>query len=195
MPHKLSQSSTSLEPEETLQSGRTLEEVVLAAPSAHERTVTRLRLLWDARRLLGLAGAWALVASTLVAFLIPVRYESRAQIAPPESGSMGSAAAMLGTLAGKMGGLTSLAESALGVKSSGAFFVALLQSETVQDDLIGKFGLQKAYHARYIEDARKELGRHTSMAEDRESGVITIVVTDHDPALPCRHDPGVHQRA
>jgi len=121
------------------------------------------------------------MASTLVAFLIPVRYESRAQIAPPESNSVGPAAAMLGSLAGKMGGLTSLAESALGVKSPGAFFVAILQSETVKDDLISKFQLQRLYHARYLEDARRELGQHVSVAEDRESGVITIVVTDHDP--------------
>lgn len=183
---RLGQSSTALDPKQPPQPlGRNLEKVAFATASAHSRTLVRLRLLWDSRRLLLLATAWALVTSTLVAFVIPVRYESRARIAPPDSGSasaMSSAAAMLGSLAGKMGGLTSLAESTLGVKSSGAFFVAILQSETVEDDLIRKFELQKLYRARYLEDARKELSRRTSVVEDRESGVIAIVVTDHDRA-------------
>jgi capsule polysaccharide export protein KpsE/RkpR len=161
---------------------REIEQVQEAANDAGSgRGLAKYRLLWLQRSFLFRVVVCASILSAIIVFIIPKRYESKAQLAPPDSSSMGSAAAMLGTLAGKMGGLTALAENALGVKSSGAFFVAILKSETVQDYVIRKFSLEKEYGTRYLEDARKELARHTSVSEDRESGLITIVVVDHDP--------------
>ena len=66
------------------------------------------------------------------------------------------------------------------MKSSGALFVGILGSETVQDGLIDEFHLKKVYHDSKIEDARKDLSEHTDVSEDRKSGIITIAVTDHD---------------
>ena len=49
--------------------------------------------------------------------------------------------------------------------------------------LIDRFGLQQAYHKRYRVDTEKYLARHTSISEDdKKSGVITLTVTDTDPA-------------
>ena len=59
--------------------------------------------------------------------------------------------------------------------------MGLLTSDTVEDRLVGKFHLQKVYGASKIEDARAQLGEHTGISEDRKSGIITIVVWDHDP--------------
>ena len=45
----------------------------------------------------------------------------------------------------------------MGVKSTGAVFVKVLQSRTVEDHLIERFDLRKRYGMKYWEDARKKL--------------------------------------
>ena len=140
-----------------------------------------LRLLWDNRQFLLRVGAYALLASILIALLIPARYQSVTRLMPPESQS--SSLGMLAAMAGRsgVGGLGGLAGDFLGAKSSGALFVGILSSQTVQDRLIDKFQLMKVYHNSKIEDARKSLAEHTDVSEDRKSGIISIAVTDHDP--------------
>jgi capsule polysaccharide export protein KpsE/RkpR len=140
-----------------------------------------LQLFWANRRLLLRAAILGVIASTAIAFLIPVRYQSTTRLMPPEgqSGGLGLLAAMAER--NNVGALGSLAGGLLGVKSTGALFVGMLSGDTVQDDLINKFQLYKVYHDSKIEDARKELGLHTEVVEDRKSGIISIAVTDHDP--------------
>jgi uncharacterized protein involved in exopolysaccharide biosynthesis len=148
---------------------------------ARERSVRRVRLLWSKRRRLGKAAAWGLVFATVIAFLIPKRYQSTAELMPPDQ-SMDSGTAMLAALSSQVGGsLAGMAESALGIQTTGALFVGILQSDTVKDDLIRKFELQKLYRARYIEDARETLGEKTNISVDQQSGIITMSVTDRDP--------------
>ena len=141
--------------------------------------IATLRSLWEQRAFLARIFVLGVVISAAVAFLIPKKYESAARLMPPSSGE--GAAAVLGALAGRSGSLMPLAESVLGVKTTGELFVGILQSETVQDDVIRKMDLQKVYGARYIEDARKDLAKRTEISEDRKSGIITIVVTDRSP--------------
>jgi len=89
---------------------------------------------------------------------------------------------MLSALTSRVGdSLSGLAENALGMKTNGALFVGVLKSDTVKDELIRKFHLQALYGTRYIEAARKKLASKTDISEDRQSGIITISVTDHDP--------------
>ena len=147
--------------------------------SSRERTISRLRLLWDNRRLLARVFFWSILASTLVVFLIPSHYQSTTQLMPPESQS-GAGMALL-SAAGRTAGLGAIAGDLLGTKNSGALFVGVLQSRTVRDRLIEKFGLKRIYGASKIEDARETLAEHTSISEDRKSGIITVTVTDHDP--------------
>ena len=78
-------------------------------------------------------------------------------------------------------GLASLAGSVLGVSSTGALFVDLAQSRTVEDHIIDRFGLEKVYGVRYRQDARKTLEQFTAVGQDRKSGVISIQVTDTSP--------------
>src|SRR5579872_1723914 len=149
--------------------------------AAAERQAQVLRLIWDRRRLLLQTTAIGLLASTLVAFLIPKSYTSTAQRMPPDNQSA-SGMAMMAALAAKGGsGLAGMAGDLLGIKSSGALFIGVLRSETSQDRLIQEFGLQKAYGAKLITDARKKLDENTAISEDRKSGIISIGVTDHDP--------------
>jgi uncharacterized protein involved in exopolysaccharide biosynthesis len=151
-------------------------------PKVHERTVAKLRLFWGNRKFVLRAVVYALLASTLIAILIPARYQSVTQLMPPESPS-GSGAGLLSAMTGSVGleSLASLASEGLGLKSSGALFVGVVQSQTVQDRLIEQFNLMHVYHDRNIEDARADLAEHTGVSEDRKNGIVTIDVTDHDP--------------
>ena len=65
----------------------------LEAKAARERMIARLRLLWEKRRFLLRVAAYGLLTSTLIAFLIPKRYESTARLMPPDPQS-GSGLAM-----------------------------------------------------------------------------------------------------
>jgi capsule polysaccharide export protein KpsE/RkpR len=145
--------------------------------------VTNVAVLWDRRRTLLRVAAIALGVSLIIAFVIPKRYESTARIMPPDNSNSGTAmlAALAGRSLGGLDGLGSLAASFLGAHGTSALFVDLLRSSTVTGDLIDRFGLQKAYHKRYRVDTAKYLARHTSIADDKKSGVITVTVTDTDP--------------
>jgi capsule polysaccharide export protein KpsE/RkpR len=150
-------------------------------PEIQRDLLPYLRLLWDRRGFLCRGATYAFLASAVIAFLIPLRFQSVTRLMPPDSLSA-SGLGMMAAMAGRAGtdALGGLAGDLLGVKSSGALFVGILGSETVQDGLIGEFHLQKVYHDSKIEDARKDLSEHTNVSEDRKSGIITIAVTDHD---------------
>lgn len=141
----------------------------------------KLRLMWNERRFLGRVTWLGAALALVVAFLIPSEFESTTRLMPPESESS-AGMAMLASLSMKTGApLGALAGDLLGLKSSGDLFVGILKSRTVQSRLIHDFNLQKVYHKRLREDARKKLAANTEIIEDRKSGIITITLTDKDP--------------
>jgi uncharacterized protein involved in exopolysaccharide biosynthesis len=144
--------------------------------------VRNANLLWEHRRLLAKVAAVALILSAAIAFLTPKRYESVARLMPPEQPSSG--AAMLAALAGhSLGGLAGFGNLAglLGGRTSSALFIDLLHSRTISDHIIDRFNLQHIYKKRYRIDTVKYLGRHTTVVDDKKSGVITITFSDTDP--------------
>ena len=78
-------------------------------------------------------------------------------------------------------GLGTTASNLLGLKSTGELFVGILESRTLEDDLINKFDLRKLYKDPLLEDARLDLMKNTAISEDRKSGIITVQVTDKSP--------------
>jgi uncharacterized protein involved in exopolysaccharide biosynthesis len=145
--------------------------------------VDKLRLLWNRR---GLVLRWTFIGfvlSTIVALLISNQYESTTNLMPPDQMNSGTGLAMLAaTASDKIGsGLGAISGDLLGLKSTSALFVEILQGRTVEDDIVNKFDLRKSYSDRYIDDARNELRRNTDISEDRRSGIITIRVTDKSP--------------
>lgn len=58
---------------------------------------------------------------------------------------------------------------------------AILQSRTVQDELITKLNLQKVYGSRRWEATRKHLEKNTAILENPENGIVTLSVTDRSP--------------
>jgi len=145
--------------------------------------VTNANLLWMHRRPLFRVVAIALVVSAAIAFLLPKQYESVARLMPPDQGGSSSAliAALAGRSLGGFAGLSGLAGSLLGERTSSALFMDLLRSRTVSDRLIDRFNLQQAYHKRYRIDTVKYLTKHTVIVDDKKSGVITLTFTDTDP--------------
>jgi uncharacterized protein involved in exopolysaccharide biosynthesis len=149
-----------------------------------ERPVATQRLVWENRRFIFRVAAAGLLLSTLIAFLIPKRFQSTTRLMPPDQGG-GSGMALLAAASGQTAGagsaLGGMAGDLLGLKNSSDLFIGILQSRTVQDDLIDKFDLKKVYSEKLMKDAREDLGKRTTVSADRKSGIIQIVVVDNDP--------------
>src|SRR6266849_4484530 len=153
----------------------------VSVSGARAKAILRLRLLWNDRRFLSRAAVAGLLFGTLVAFLLPKRFESTMQLMPPDAQST-SGMAMLAALTAKTGsGLGVVAGDLLGIKSSGALFIGILRSSKVEDRLVQRFDLKKVYWKRLETDARQKLTENTAISEDRKSGILTISVTDGDP--------------
>ena len=124
-------------------------------------------------------GAAAL--ATLVAFLLPVRYEAKIVLLPPQQNSS-MASALLGQM-GNLGGLGSLTSLAggLSVKTPADMYVSLLTSRTVEDAMIHRFGLMAEYREKRMSDTRKEFERRTTAVAGTKDGLIRITIEDGDP--------------
>jgi uncharacterized protein involved in exopolysaccharide biosynthesis len=151
-----------------------------ATEQSSRGTLAALQLLWEHRRWIFRVAAWALATSVVIALLIPNQYESSVSIMPPDS--MNGSGTMLAALATKASPeLAAMAGSLLGTKGSGALFVELFRSRTVQDRVVDRLNLQKVYWIRHKEDAREKLNNRTGVGEERKSGVITLTVIDRSP--------------
>ncbi|PYX31859.1 MAG: chain length determinant family protein [Acidobacteria bacterium] len=144
---------------------------VLALLASHKRVILR-------------AVVGAALFSTIVAFLLPVRYEANIVMMPPQqNSSIGSTLGQLGT-GGSIGSLiplASLASGGLGIKNPADMYVALLTSRTVEDAMVQRFGLLAEYHEKRLSDARKELENRTNAVAGTKDGLIRISVEDRDP--------------
>src|ERR1700684_587012 len=118
--------------------------VLEAEPRETGQAVARLRLIWEQRRFLFRCAAIGLLASTIIAFLIPLRYSSTTRLMPPDQAGQGMAS-MLAALGKGGADLGGIGGELFGLKTTGDLFVGVLHSRTVADDLIDKFDLRKLY--------------------------------------------------
>ncbi len=119
----------------------------------------------------------AAVFSAGVSLLIPNKYTASSQVLPPTSQSNSSA-----LLAQVGGGLGGLASGALGLKNPNEIYIGMLQSRTIQDNLLERFKLQEVYKSKLKSDARKILNDVSKIAANK-NGFIVIEVEDKDPKL------------
>lgn len=173
---KLQQSTQILEPSEHSDLGEANED--LFGASRRPWSLDRVQVLWRERMSLARWIALGFVVSVIIALVIPPKYESATRLMPPENNNEGLS--MIAALAGKAGdsGLGEVAGNMLGIKNSGALFVGMLHSRTVQDALIQRFDLRSVYGVRRWEGARKILDSRTVIWEDRKSGIIETKVQD-----------------
>ncbi len=124
----------------------------------------------------------AFVLAIVVSLVLPVRYEAKVVLLPPQQNtSIGSA--LMGQLGGlgALGSLASLAGGGFGLKNPADMYVSLLTSRTVEDAMIQRFGLMKEYHEKRMSDTRKELERRTTAVAGTKDGLIRLSIEDHDP--------------
>jgi uncharacterized protein involved in exopolysaccharide biosynthesis len=146
---------------------------------SREKLLTRVRLFWAERRFFLRMAFVGLIVGTLTAFLIPNQFQSTGQLMPPDNQSSSNLALLAGM--SNPGGVGMLAGDLLGIKSTGALFVGVLRSRTVEDRVVDRFNLKKIYGVSLQAQARQALSDRTVISEDRKSGIITITVTDRDP--------------
>ncbi len=141
-----------------------------------------LSSFWAQRRFLWRLTSRTLVITTIVVFLLPKTWKSTARLMPPDqnSGGLSVMAAMAAKMPESLAGVGGVGDL-FGMKTSGALFVGILRSRTVQDRLIDKFDLRRVYREKTYVDARKVLEERTEIAEDRKNGIITVTVSDRDP--------------
>jgi len=153
-----------------------------AASAAKAPWAGNLLYLWNRRRTLLRVAIVSLAVSTLIAFIVPKRYESSTSIMPPESqsGSAAMLAMLTGRAGGAAGGLGSLASGLLGGRTNGELYIDLMHSGSVMGALIDRFQLQQVYHTRYSKDTFRKLSARTKITENKKSGIITIVTSDTD---------------
>jgi tyrosine-protein kinase Etk/Wzc len=128
------------------------------------------------RTVLRVTGVFAFLA-IILSLILPVRYTATVTLLPPqENSSMGAAMASLGNL----GGVAALAGGSLGLKNPNDRYVAMLQSRTVEDAMVQRYGLMQEYHTRYLSDARKVFQDHITVDGSGKDGLIHLSVDDHD---------------
>jgi tyrosine-protein kinase Etk/Wzc len=158
--------------------------VVAAAPRDAEDSVDLLDLV------LLLAGrkrfilAWSFSAAIVTVILVSLMAKSYTAVTtmmPPQQESSASA------LLGQLGGLASLtggggAAGMLGLKNPADLYIGLMQSETVQDEIIRRFDLMRLHKIKKWSAARAYLKGHTKFVTEKSS-LISISVTDKDPKM------------
>ena len=132
-----------------------------------------LRANW---RLLVLGPLTAAALGLGVAMLIPPTFTASTTFMPPQQGQSAAASALA-----SLGSLASLAGGAAGVRSSGDQYLALMQSATVSDRLIGQFNLMAVYDEKLKVDARSELARNVRITLGKKDGLISVEVDDKNP--------------
>jgi uncharacterized protein involved in exopolysaccharide biosynthesis len=162
-------------------------------PDPEDKKAEKLWVLWRSRGFLWGVAWKTMLASIVVAFLIPSHYKSSVRFVPAENSSNTGGNSMMGLLSKALGDNDAMtsnfgfdAANLLGAKTPGAFYIEVLRSRTVQDRLIDRFDLRARYRKRTYQEARKKLTKFTEIEEDSKSRVITLTVIDYEPKVAAQ---------
>jgi tyrosine-protein kinase Etk/Wzc len=134
-----------------------------------------LLVVAESKKKILLAALIGAVITTVMVMFVKPTFTAKATILPPQQGQ--SSAAMISQL-GNLAALTGLGSGA-GVKDPNDLYMAVLQSETVQDALIKRLNLLSAWHMSRMSDARRQLTADTKLVSEK-GGLISITVKDSD---------------
>ncbi len=117
----------------------------------------------------------------VVSLLMTPIFTAKTVMMPPQQQQSGAASALasLGALAGLAGG-------AVGIKSPDEMYIAFMQSETLQNEIIKKFDLQERYKAKTLVDTRNAMKGVVKIAADKKAGLISVEVNDKDPEFAAK---------
>lgn len=125
-------------------------------------------------RTIAIFTAAAAAAAITYAFLAPKWYEARLTVVPSQR-SHDVAAMGLAAKLPSIGGL----DSALSTDVQRIH--AVLNSNSVADEVIKRFDLQDHYGTEHLEHTRKALWQHCTTSVDKKSGVVSLACEDQDP--------------
>jgi tyrosine-protein kinase Etk/Wzc len=149
-------------------------------PEGEVSLLDLLVLLVERKRFILLFTLGAAVLTAVVCMILPVRYTGESSLMPPQQSSTG--AGMLSQLVGGGGGaLSALAGSSLGIKSQNDTYIAMFKSRTVEDAMVTRFDLMKAYRVKRLSDARKAFERRSTAVAGLKDGIIRVTVDDPSP--------------
>ena len=149
---------------------------------ARHSIAVHLRALWRARAFLVFLLATGFLLGVLIAILVPPQYTSVTRLMPPDTPVGSSLAVTAPSIAGSRGGgLGDFANDLLGLKNASELFVGILNSRTIQDQIIDQFDLRGAYGVRLKAEARAKLADHVEVSVGRKDQIITVSVTDCSP--------------
>lgn len=146
-----------------------------------ELQARRLGLVWRLRKTPLRVFLIGCVLSLVIPFLIPKTYVATTQLMPPENSS--NANLVMAAVSAKAGPLSGMATDLLNLKTSAHLFIGVMTSPKVEDQVVSQFDLKKVYRVKDDEEARNKLNEHTFIREDKNSGLIAISVSDHDPKM------------
>ena len=132
------------------------------------------------RKLIGVFTGASAILAIVVSLLLPNQFTATTKILPPQQ-NQSLANALMGQL-GALGALGSLAGGAtkdLGLKNPNEMYVGMLNSRTVEDDIIKRFNLTQAFNTKRLSDARKALDKRSDISLGKD-GMITISYEDKD---------------
>jgi tyrosine-protein kinase Etk/Wzc len=124
----------------------------------------------------------AMLAIAVSALMTPI-YTAKAVIMLPQQQQQGAAALALASL-GAVAGLA--AGAATGIKSSDEMYISLMQSESLQNEVIKKMTLQNRYGFNTLMDTRAALKNAIKISSDKKSGLINIEADDKDPEFAAK---------
>jgi uncharacterized protein involved in exopolysaccharide biosynthesis len=111
-----------------------------------------------------------------ITYLIKPTFTATTVFLPPQQQQSAAAAALA-----QLGPLAALAGGAGTIRTPADQYVALMQSTTVSDRIIDRFGLMQEYDVKLRMHARKALAGNVRMTVGKKDGLITVAVDDTSP--------------
>jgi uncharacterized protein involved in exopolysaccharide biosynthesis len=117
------------------------------------------------------------VLALAISYTQPNIYTAKATILPPGQDNTSAGAILRAT----MGGIGGIAGDIAGLKDPAQRNIAYLSSDTLRNAIIKKYDLQKRYDAKTLAETRRQLSNNVSLNSDKQTGIISIEVSDHEP--------------
>lgn len=150
-------------------------------PSETELTFEAMRsLLSRKRRQLLRVILISAAASTILAYLIPVKYTAEAVILTPQRAESSISSLLQLGSGSAAGGLSALSLLYGFGRNPSDLYIGILKSRTIADALIKEFDLKRVYGVKDFYRARKYLARNTTIEAGKDT-LIHIQVEDRDP--------------
>ena len=152
-----------------------------AAPEDDEISLIDLAIvLGEEKKTLFWVPAITTTLAIVVSLLMPNIYTAKTVMMPPQQQQSGAASALA-----SLGGLAGLAGAAA-IKSPDEMYIALMQSDSLQNEVVQKLGLQERYASKTLVDVRNALKNTVKISSDRKAGLITIEADDKDPEFAAK---------